>query len=209
MNSTWYSEIGEPIKSREKHYSLVLYILNLYTRLVEYLFVLLHQVLILTKHGPLGVVVFQVKNYYVAAGMNSSGIAKAAGVGRALSEWMTAGEPPVDLSPFDIRRFSRDHNNKMFLRDRVKETLGEHYAMRFPYSERKTARNVKCSALHCRLDAAGAVWGEKNGWERANWFQVPGEGTSSRYVVFIKWTFFFQGISGYSEKTTITLSLPS
>ena len=27
MNSTWYPEIEEPIKSREKHYSLVLYIL--------------------------------------------------------------------------------------------------------------------------------------------------------------------------------------
>ena len=29
VNSTWYSEIEEPIKSREKHYSLVLYILTL------------------------------------------------------------------------------------------------------------------------------------------------------------------------------------
>ena len=28
VNSTWYPEIEEPIKSREKHYSLVLYILN-------------------------------------------------------------------------------------------------------------------------------------------------------------------------------------
>ena len=26
VNSTWYLEIEEPIKSREKHYSLVLYI---------------------------------------------------------------------------------------------------------------------------------------------------------------------------------------
>ena len=108
--------------------------------------------------------------------MNSIGIANAPGVGRALSEWITAGEPPMDLSPVDIRRFSPDHNNKMFLGDRVKETLGEVFAMKFPYSERKTARNVKCSAIHCRLDAAGAIWGEKYGWERANWFQIPGEG---------------------------------
>ena len=28
VNSTWYPEIEEPIKSREKHYSLVLYILS-------------------------------------------------------------------------------------------------------------------------------------------------------------------------------------
>ena len=28
LNSTWYPVIEEPIKSREKHYSLVLYILT-------------------------------------------------------------------------------------------------------------------------------------------------------------------------------------
>ena len=108
--------------------------------------------------------------------MNSSGIAGAAGVGKALSEWVTAGEPTMDLSLMDIRRFSPHHNNKMFLRDRVKETLGSHYTMSFPYFERYTSRNVKCSAIHCRLDSAGAVWGEANGWERANWFQVPDKG---------------------------------
>ena len=30
VNSTWYPEIEEPIKSCEKHYSLVLYILSMY-----------------------------------------------------------------------------------------------------------------------------------------------------------------------------------
>ena len=30
VNITWYSEIEEPIKSREKHYSLVSYILMAY-----------------------------------------------------------------------------------------------------------------------------------------------------------------------------------
>lgn len=108
--------------------------------------------------------------------MNSSGIANAAGVGKALSEWITAGEPSMDLSSMDIRRFSPDHNNKMFLRDRVKEIVGEHYSMKFPYSERNSSRNVKCSGIHSRMDSAGAVWGEGNGWERANWFQVPNEG---------------------------------
>ena len=41
VNSTWYSEIEKPYKSREKHYSLVLYILKLdidhrYTELLQH-----------------------------------------------------------------------------------------------------------------------------------------------------------------------------
>lgn len=65
------------------------------------------------------------KNYFVAAGMNSSGIAAAGGVGRYMAEWITKGEPSMDLWSLDVRRFVDLHNNKKFLRDRVKETLGE------------------------------------------------------------------------------------
>ena len=34
----------------------------------------------------------QVKNYYVGAGMNSTGIATAGGFGKALAEWIHIGE---------------------------------------------------------------------------------------------------------------------
>ncbi|XP_031565803.1 pyruvate dehydrogenase phosphatase regulatory subunit, mitochondrial-like isoform X2 [Actinia tenebrosa] len=122
----------------------------------------------------------EVRNYFVAAGMCSSGIASAAGVGKALSEWITEGHPTLDIWPVDIKRFSRHDNNKRFLRDRVKETLGWHYTLRFPYTENQYARKVKTSPLYSQLDAAGAVWGEKMGWERANWFSLPEEVQSSK-----------------------------
>jgi len=67
---------------------------------------------------------FQVDNYFVAAGMNSSGIAAAGGMGKYLAELITTGEPSMDFWNIDIRRFVNLHNNKKFLRDRVKETLG-------------------------------------------------------------------------------------
>ncbi|KAK3708100.1 hypothetical protein QZH41_000055, partial [Actinostola sp. cb2023] len=117
----------------------------------------------------------EVRNYYVAAGMCSSGIASAAGVGKALSEWITEGRPTMDLWSVDIKRFASHENNKRFLGDRVKETLGWHYALRLPYSEIKTGRKLKCSPLYTQLSAAGAVWGERMGWERANWFDVDEE----------------------------------
>ena len=49
----------------------------------------------------------ELKNFYVAAGFNSIGIASGGGAGRALAEWIVNGEPTLDLWPVDIRRFAR------------------------------------------------------------------------------------------------------
>lgn len=97
----------------------------------------------------------------------------------ALAEWITAGEPTMDLSSADIRRFAPHHNNKRYLQECVKETLSWHYLLRFPYSERIRARRLRCSPLFSELDAAGASWGDKMGWEVAKWFSLPGEGKLS------------------------------
>lgn len=117
----------------------------------------------------------EVRNFYVAAGFNSGGIANAGGAGMALAEWITAGEPTMDLSSVDIRRFAPHHNNKHYLQECVKETLSWHYLLRFPYSERIRARGLRCSPLFSELDAAGASWGDKMGWEVAKWFSVLGQ----------------------------------
>lgn len=117
----------------------------------------------------------EVSNFYVAAGFNSSGIAGAGGAGMALAGWITEGEPTMDLSGVDIRRFAPHHNNKRFLRECVKETLSWHYLLRYPYSERKAARGLRCSPLFPELNAAGASWSEKMGWEVPKWFALPDE----------------------------------
>ena len=44
------------------------------------------------------------QNFFVAAGMNSVGIASAGGAGRALAEWIVQGYPTEDLWDVDIRR---------------------------------------------------------------------------------------------------------
>ena len=73
----------------------------------------------------------QVNNYYVAAGMNSTGIAAAGGVGKMVSEWIVSGEPSSFVWSMDIRRFVPLHNNNKFLKDRVTETLGECFLSAF------------------------------------------------------------------------------
>jgi len=123
----------------------------------------------------------EVRNVFVAAGFNSMGIASGGGAGRALAEWIVGGEPSLDLWPVDIRRFARFNNNKVWLKERIKEVLGLHYAMPWPNRELESARPFRRSPLYDRLAASGAVFGSKMGWERANFFSAPGEPRTIEY----------------------------
>src|SRR5437660_1351976 len=112
----------------------------------------------------------ELKNFFVAAGFNSIGIASGGGAGRALAEWIVAGEPSLDLWPVDIRRFARFHDNDRFLKERVSEVLGLHYMMPWPNRELQSARPLRRSPLYDRLSAQNALFGSKMGWERPNFF---------------------------------------
>ncbi len=124
----------------------------------------------------------ELKNFFVGAGFNSMGIASAGGAGRALAEWIVNGSPTLDLWPVDIRRFAAFNNNPRWLHDRVKETLGLHYAMPWPNRELDTARPFRRSPLYDRLAAKGACFGSKMGWERVNWFAGDGQTPQTEYA---------------------------
>jgi 4-methylaminobutanoate oxidase (formaldehyde-forming) len=115
------------------------------------------------------------RNFFVAAGFNSVGIASAGGAGQALAEWILTGDPGIDLTAADIRRFARFHGNNAWLRDRVGEILGLHYALPWPNRELATARPFRRSPVHHLLDGAGACFGSRMGWERPNFFALPGD----------------------------------
>ena len=116
----------------------------------------------------------ELRNFFVAAGFNSVGIASAAGAGRALAEWIVASEPSMDLWDVDIRRFMPFQSNAGYLRERTREVVGLLYAMHWPFRQPETARGVRRSVLHDRLAGRGAVFGVAAGWERANWFATAG-----------------------------------
>jgi heterotetrameric sarcosine oxidase gamma subunit len=123
----------------------------------------------------------ELKNFFVGAGFNSMGIASAGGAGRALAEWIVEGAPTSDLFAVDIRRFANFNNNPTWLHDRVKETLGLHYAMPWPNRELGTARPFRRDALFDCLAAKNAVFGSKMGWERANFFADDGQKAEIEY----------------------------
>jgi glycine cleavage system aminomethyltransferase T/glycine/D-amino acid oxidase-like deaminating enzyme len=110
------------------------------------------------------------RGFFVGAGFNSVGIATAGGAGRALAEWVVEGEPTSDMVAVDLRRFAPYAGDHAWLRERVVETLGIHYAVPWPDREPETGRDVRLSPLHARLAAKGAVFGTRMGWERVNVF---------------------------------------
>jgi glycine cleavage system aminomethyltransferase T/glycine/D-amino acid oxidase-like deaminating enzyme len=121
----------------------------------------------------------EVRNYFVCAGFNSAGIANSGGAGRLMAEWIVGGEPSVDLWDVDVRRFGSFTGNRKALSERTAETLGLHYAMRWPRQELQTARPLRCSPLYDILAAKGAEFGSKNGWERVNYFK-PADASPAR-----------------------------
>ncbi|UCD79809.1 MAG: GcvT family protein [Desulfobacterales bacterium] len=122
-----------------------------------------------------------VKNFFVAAGMNSVGITSAGGAGKALAQWMDQGYPEEDLWAVDIRRFHSWQANHRYLYDRVTEAVGNLYADHWPFRQLRTARNARCSPFHDRLAQRGACFGVVAGWERANWFAPQGVQAAYEY----------------------------
>lgn len=123
----------------------------------------------------------EVKNLFVAAGFNSIGIRSAGGAGKVLADWIIDGHPPMDLWDVDVRRVMPFQANKRYLHDRTVESLGLLYAMHWPFRQPETARGARKSALHDRLLAGGACFGEVAGWERPNWFAPAGKEAKYEY----------------------------
>ncbi len=120
--------------------------------------------------GPLP----EVPGFFIAAGMSLNGIAGAGGVGKTMAEWIADGEPALDMHEFNVRRFG-SHFAKRGLRvERTREMYKFYYYLHFPLDEYEWGRPLRTSALYPRLQEQGAVFGEKNGWERANYFE-PGQ----------------------------------
>src|SRR4051812_1944269 len=113
-----------------------------------------------------------VRGFFVAAGFCAHGIAGAGGIGRQLASWIVDGEPELDLWHMDIRRFGGQHwRSREWTQARTTEVYATYYDIHYPNEERQAGRPLRTAPTYERLRALGAVFGEKSGWERANWFE--------------------------------------
>lgn len=95
----------------------------------------------------------EIKNYYVAAGMNSIGILTGGGIGKLMAEWILQEHPPTeyDLTGININRFQKYQSNQVYRKFRSREVLGETYKLHYPDHYYKSCRNIKKSPFHSNL----------------------------------------------------------
>jgi 4-methylaminobutanoate oxidase (formaldehyde-forming) len=116
----------------------------------------------------------ELKNYFVAAGLNSIGILTGGGLGRVVANWIITGSPDVDVTAMNIDRLHTYQANPEYRKERTVESLGLVYRAHYPTMTLETARGAKKSPFHDRLAAAGAYFKDVSGWEGADWYAPPG-----------------------------------
>ena len=104
---------------------------------------------------------------------HSFGITAAGGAGWQLAEWIVEGEPGIDMLALDPRRFG-PYTSKRYVVTKNEETYRNVFTIHYPDEERPDARPAKTSPVYDRLKHLGAVFGQRYGWERANWFAPTG-----------------------------------
>jgi heterotetrameric sarcosine oxidase gamma subunit len=115
-----------------------------------------------------------VEGFWLAAGLSLNGFGGAGGLGKALAELVTAGAAEVDVQPYRPWRFGGPYRDPGFAAAGAREVYRYYYRQRYPYDASEAGRPKRLSPLHGRLQELGAVFGTKNGWERADYFR-PGE----------------------------------
>ena len=112
-----------------------------------------------------------VRGFWVAAGFCAHGLAGAGGMGKLVAEWIVEGTPSLDVWHMDSRRFGRAYRSREYTLARTKEIYETYYDVKYPGHERSAGRPLRVSSAYERLQQLGAAFGEKSGWERANWFE--------------------------------------
>jgi dimethylglycine dehydrogenase len=140
--------------------------------------------------GPLIGPAWGLRNYWLAEGF-SFGITAAGGAGHLLAEWMVEGYPAIDPWDVDPRRFG-PYANKRYTKVKNEEAYEHIFVLHYPLEERPGARPAKTSPAYDRQKALGAVFGQKYGWERANWY-AP-EGTPAKDAYSFRRANFFEPV---------------
>ncbi|WP_340108398.1 FAD-dependent oxidoreductase [Pikeienuella sp. HZG-20] len=113
-----------------------------------------------------------VENFWFAEGF-SFGITAAGGTGHYLAQMMTEGEAEIDMWSLDPRRYG-GWVNRGYARAKNEECYENVFILHHPDEERPAARPLRTAPCHDRMKAAGAQFGQVNGWERPNYFAPEG-----------------------------------
>ncbi|MDG2428391.1 MAG: FAD-dependent oxidoreductase [Acidimicrobiales bacterium] len=102
-----------------------------------------------------------------------AGLSQGGGVGLALANWMTGGDPGFDIWGMDVARFG-DYATLEYTNQKVRENYSRRFRIQFPNEVLPAGRPLETSPIYDRLVAENAVWGDSFGLETALWYQRGG-----------------------------------
>jgi dimethylglycine dehydrogenase len=113
-------------------------------------------------------------NFWCACGV-MAGFSQGGGVGLALANWMTEGDPGFDVWGMDVARYG-DWATLAYTNAKVRENYSRRFRIRFPNEELPAARPLRTVPAHDALKAANAVFGVSYGLEYPLWYAPKGAG---------------------------------
>ena len=110
--------------------------------------------------------------FWVAAGFCAHGLAGAGGMGKLVAEWIVEGVPSLDVWEMDSRRFGRALPQPRVHARALGRGLLDLLRRQVP-GPRARRPGGRCASRPPTRGSQelGAAFGEKSGWERANWFE--------------------------------------
>ncbi|MEM6464321.1 MAG: FAD-dependent oxidoreductase [Pseudomonadota bacterium] len=110
-----------------------------------------------------------------------AGFSQGGGVGLALANWMTEGDPGHDVFGMDVARYG-DFTSLRYTNAKVRENYSRRFSIRFPNEELPAARPQQTTPLYdIMVRDNNAVMGDTWGLETPLWF-AP-EGTEARDIL--------------------------
>lgn len=103
-----------------------------------------------------------------------AGFSQGGGVGKALAEWMTGGEPENDIFAMDVARFG-DWTGPDWTRLKVTENYRRRFSIAYPNEELPVGRPLETTPAYGLWDAQRAVFGSAYGMEHVNYFAPEDE----------------------------------
>lgn len=98
-----------------------------------------------------------------------AGLSQGGGVGLALANWMTNGDPGFDVWAMDVARFG-DWTTRAYTATKVRENYRRRFSISFPNEFLPEGRPLSTTSIYDALHTAGGVFGDAFGLEVPLWF---------------------------------------
>lgn len=98
-------------------------------------------------------------------------VTQSAGCAEVVARWILDGDPGIDTHGLDLNRFDPAMLSDEWIRGRASENYDEVYDVHFSHQATTITRGLKTSPFHTRIQDAGGVFTEANGWERPLWHE--------------------------------------